>query len=166
MGIQYKSTICSDLYNKINKGVINSMAEDQWKDIKAWEVVNDLTCEFIVSDFVFGHNYLLVSWDNFQKAYYVIKRSPMPGGMIKLTCEIDVLTTYADEINRAPAVLERTSNSAFVNFFQRDEKIPVLSTTDISTKNFGNVILGENPKEYIYAGIWLTRSSSEVEEGD
>lgn len=166
MAVKFRSCTCYEPYDKVDKaGTLSTLSGLPWIEIKAWDQIDDVTCEFIVSGFNHTHNYMEVDWgDTIYKTYFVNKRTGMPGNMVKLTCEIDVLTTYGDIIRRSPAVIARTNNSAFVNFYQRDEKVPTLSTTDISTKNFGSAILPSPAQEYIYAGIWLTRSSSEVEE--
>lgn len=140
--------------------------------IKPTGDVNDLTCDFVLdgTDF-YRYNYLVVYWPGLQGGaqmpyyYFINKKIGTSGNRTILQCELDVLNTFNLIIGNSPAVISRTSNSEYVNFFVRDNKVPVVSTTQISTKNFGPDILPQNAQEYIYVGIWQSGKAHEEEEG-
>lgn len=158
MAITAKLALCSDLSNKIKKntGVFSNARSFS---IQAYEEINDTECDFIVDNSTgidFQMNWMQVAWNGITKYYFVRSRSGMSGNMVRLRCEIDALTTYQTRILSTPCVLERTSNGQFVNMFVHDSQIYPMSITDLSTENFGNDILGQNPQEYIYVGIWAS----------
>lgn len=127
--------------------------------VEATGSINDIDCQFVLNGSgFFTSNYMKVRWPDceFDYYYYINKRESMSGNRTLLICELDVLKTFADIIVESPAVIARTSNPAYVNFFVRDNKVPIVSTTQISTKNFGGAILPEQAQEYIYVGIWQT----------
>ena len=76
--------------------------------------------------------------------YFINKKVGTSGNRTVLECELDVLNTFNLIIGQSSAVISRTSNSEYVNFFVRDNKVPIVSTTQISTKNFGSDILPQN----------------------
>lgn len=126
--------------------------------IDATGTVDDVECKFVLSgsDY-YKSNYMEVKWPEvtgFSYYYFITKRESLPGNRTLLTCELDVLYTFSSIILESPAVLARTSNSEYVDFFVRDTKVPIVSTTQISTKNFGQPILPNDAQEYIYVGIW------------
>ena len=86
----------------------------------------------------------------------------MSGNRTMLSCEMDVLNTFSSTITASPAVISRTSNANFVNYFLRDNRVPILSTSQISSDPFGPDILGANPQEYIYVGIWQNGKAREA----
>lgn len=127
--------------------------------VEATGSINDIDCQFVLNGSgFFTSNYMKVLWPGceFDYYYYINKRESMSGNRTLLICELDVLKTFARIIGESPAVIARTSNPAYVNFFVRDNKVPIVSTTQISTKNFGGAILPEQAQEYIYVGIWQT----------
>lgn len=141
-----------------NEVVKTANLSQDWFPVNPTGTVDDLTCDFILdggaSSFI-GKNYMAVKWGTTKEYYYFInKKTSMPGNRTLLTCELDVLHTFSSIILESPAVLARTSNSDYVDFFVRDTKVPIVSTTQISTKNFGQPILPNDAQEYIYVGIW------------
>lgn len=158
MAITAKLALCSDLSNKIKKntGVFSNARSF---DISAYNEISDTECDFIVDNSTnidFQMNWMQVAWNGITKYYFVRSREGMQGNFVRLRCEIDALTTYQTRILATPCVLERTSNGQFVNMYVHDSQIYPMSITDLSTENFGNDILGENPQEYIYVGIWAS----------
>lgn len=162
MAITAKLALCGDVSNKVQKDT-SVFASARSFSIQAYEEINDTECDFIVSNSTeidFQMNWMQVAWNGITKYYFVRSRSGMNGNMVRLRCEVDVLTTYKNRILSTPCVIERTSNSAYVNMFVHDSQIYPMAITDLSTENFGNDILGQNPQEYIYVGIWASRKAT------
>lgn len=156
MAIKAKLGYVSDASNSVRK--TPSLGDEI--TINAKGTVDDVECKFVLdgADY-YKSNYIEVKWPevtDFAYYYFINKRESLSGNRTLLTCELDVLYTFSRIILECPAVLARTSNSDYVNFFVRDTKVPIVSTTQISTKNFGNPILPNNAQEYIYVGIWQT----------
>lgn len=156
MAITAKLALCSDVSNKVQKNT--SVFESAITfSIQAYEEISDTECDFIVSNSTeidFQMNWMQVAWNGITKYYFVRSRSGLSGNMVRLRCEIDALTTYKNRILSTPCVIERTSNGQYVNMFVHDSQIYPMSLTDVSSENFGSDILGPNPQEYIYVGIW------------
>lgn len=155
MAIKAKLGYVSDAVNSVTKSPILGKEIT----INATGTVDDVECKFVLDGAAYyKSNYIEVKWPDTDFAYYyfINRRESLSGNRTLLTCELDVLYTFSSIILECPAVLARTSNSDYVNFFIRDTKVPIVSTTQISTKNFGNQILPNNAQEYIYAGIWQT----------
>lgn len=156
MAITAKLALCGDVSNKVQKDT-SVFASARSFSIQAYEEISDTECDFIVSNSTeidFQMNWMQVAWNGITKYYFVRSRSGMSGNMVRLRCEVDVLTTYKNRILSTPCVIERTSNSAYVNMFVHDAQIYPMALTDVSSENFGPDILGQNPQEYIYVGIW------------
>lgn len=156
MAITAKLALCSDMSNKVQKNTsVFSMARSF--AISAYNEISDTECDFVVDNATavdFQMNWMQVAWNGITKYYFVRSREGLPGNMVRLRCEVDVLTTYQSRILSTPCVIERTSNSAYVNMFVHDAQIYPMALTDVSSENFGPDILGQNPQEYIYVGIW------------
>lgn len=158
MAIIAKLALCGDVSNKVQKDT-SVFASARSFSISAYNEISDTECDFIVDNSTaidFQMNWMQVAWNGIKKYYFVRSREGIQGNFVRLRCEIDALTTYQTRILSTPCVLERTSNSAYVNMFVHDAQVYPMSTTDLSTENFGNDILGENPQEYIYVGIWAS----------
>lgn len=149
-----------------NEVIKTATLPQQWTSVDPTGTVDDLTCDFILnggsSSFV-GKNYMAVNWGTGKEYYYFInKKTSMSGNRTLLSCEMDVLNTFSSTITASPAVISRTSNANFVNYFLRDNRVPILSTSQISSDPFDPDILGANPQEYIYVGIWQNGKAREA----
>ena len=149
-----------------NEVVKTANLPENWVNVEPTGTVDDLACDFILnggsSSFV-GKNYMAVKWGTTKEYYYFInKKTSMSGNRTMVSCEMDVLNTFSSTITESPAVISRTSNANFVNYFLRDNRIPILSTSQISSDPFGPDILGTNPQEYIYVGIWQNGKAREA----
>lgn len=126
--------------------------------VKAYETIDDLTCDFILNGHGYhGVNYMKVSWDGVEKFYFIEKRAGMTGDMTRITASCDVLYTYANEINNASAVLNRTSNTEYVNSLLRDSKVLTLSGAIPSSIKLSNYI---SDWEYYYVAVLQSKASS------
>lgn len=164
MAITAKIGTTSSYPNEVIKTA--SLPEGDPLTVEPTGTVDDLTCDFILnggsSSFV-GKNYMQVNWGTGKNYYYFInKKTSMSGNRTMLSCEMDVLNTFSSTITASPAVISRTSNANFVNYFLRDNRVPILSTSQISSDPFGPDILGANPQEYIYVGIWQNGKAREA----
>lgn len=140
---------------KVNKNV--TFAGNQ-VTVKAYETIDDLTCDFILNGHGYhGVNYMKVSWDGVEKFYFIEKRAGMAGDMTRITASCDVLYTYANEINNAPAVLNRTSNNTYVNSLLRDSKVLTLSGAVPSSIRLFDML---SDQEYYYVAVLQSSASS------
>lgn len=149
-----------------NEVIKTATLSQEWFSVDPTGTVDDLTCDFVLdggsSSFV-GKNYLAVKWGTAKEYFYFInQKTSMPGNRTMLSCEMDVLATFSSTITASPAVISRTSNANYVNYFLRDNRIPILSTSQISSDPFGPDILGTAPQEYIYVGIWQNGKAREA----
>lgn len=139
--------------------------------VQATRDINDLTCEFILDGQGYhGCNYMEVFWGSgnvdpetgesgVTKYYFIEKREGMPGNMTKITATCDVLTTYASAVYAAPAVIGRTSKSAYLNNYLKDEKTPMLSDTYFSSSVLGDINGVKANTEYFYVGVWSNKTA-------
>lgn len=142
---------------KINKTVTFS---GDGATIKAYETIDDLTCDFILNGHGYhGTNYMKVSWDGVVKYYFIERRSGMTGDMTRITATCDVLFTYASDITSSGAILNRTSNGNYVNSLLRDSKVTTLSGAVPSSVKLVSDVLDD--QEYYYVGI-LQGTASEL----
>lgn len=128
-------------------------------DIKAYNEIDDLTCSFVLGGSGF-HNYNMMRVTfpgNLIKNYFIEKREGMPGNMTKITATCDVLSTYAAAIHEAPAILNRTSNTNYVNFLLKDNQKTTISKTILSSKRSEKITDNE---EYFYVGIIQNKAST------
>lgn len=127
--------------------------------VKAYETIDDLTCDFILNGHGYhGVNYMKVSWDGNIRYYFIENRSGLTGDRTSITASCDVLYTYADKINNSSAVLNRTSNNAYVNSRLRDSQVLTLSGAIPSSLYLVNNILDDT--EYYYVGVVQAQASS------
>lgn len=128
-------------------------------DIKAYEEIDDLTCSFVLGGSGFHrYNYMRVTWpDGMVKYYFIERREGMPANMTKITATCDVLYTYASRINNAAAVLNRTSNTKYVNFLLKDNHMTTISKTVLSSRRSEKITDNE---EYFYVGIVQNKAST------
>lgn len=148
MAITAQFTTYNGNPKKVNKNV--TFAENPIT-VKAYETIDDLTCDFILNGHGYhGVNYMKVSWDGVEKFYFIEKRAGMTGDMTRITASCDVLYTYANEINNAPAVINRTSNNAYVNALLRDSKVLTLSGARVSSIRLSRYI---SDWEYYYVAV-------------
>ena len=127
-------------------------------DVKAYNEINDLTCSFVLGGSGFhSYNMMKVTFPGgLTKNYFIEKREGMPGNMTKITATCDVLSTYSSAILTAPAILNRTSNTNFVNFLLKDNQKTTISKTILSSKQSEKITDNE---EYFYVGIIQNKSS-------
>lgn len=133
-------------------------------DIKAYDEIDDLTCSFVLGGSGFHrYNYMRVTWpngpdgsDGMVKYYFIERREGMPANMTKITATCDVLYTYASRINGAAAVLNRTSNTKYVNFLLKDNHMTTVSKTVLSSKRSEKITDNE---EYFYVGVIQNKAS-------
>ena len=129
-------------------------------DIKAYDEIDDLTCSFVLGGSGFHrYNYMKVTWPgspSMVKYYFIERREGMPANMTKITATCDVLYTYASRINGAAAVLNRTSNTKYVNFLLKDNHSTTVSKTILSSKESQEITADE---EYFYVGIIQNKAS-------
>lgn len=129
-------------------------------EVKAYNEVNDLTCEFVLAGSGFhSYNYMKVTWpgDGLVKYYFIEKREGMPANMTKVTATCDVLYTYRGNIWHASAILNRTSNTDYVNFLLKDNHMTTITKTILSSKQSEKITDNE---EYFYVGIIQNKRST------
>lgn len=140
---------------KVNKSVT---FEGEGTAIQSYETIDDLTCDFILNGHGYhGTNYMKVSWDGVIKYYFIEKRSGMPADMTRITATCDVLYTYANEVNNAEAVLNRTSNGVYVNSLLRDSKVLTLSGAVPSSIKLAEIL---SDREYYYVAVLQSAPST------
>lgn len=155
MAITAQFTTYNGNPKKVNKNVTFA---GNTVTVKAYETIDDLTCDFILNGHGYhGVNYMKVSWDGVEKFYFIEKRAGMTGDMTRITASCDVLYTYANEINNASAVLNRTSNNAYVNSLLRDSKVLTLSGAVPSSIRLFDML---SDQEYYYVAVLQSSASS------
>lgn len=128
-------------------------------EVKAYNEIDDLTCSFVLGGSGF-HNYNMMRVTfpgGLAKNYFIEKREGMPGNMTKITATCDVLSTYSSAILTAPVILNRTSNTNFVNFLLKDNQKTTISKTILSSKRSEKITDNE---EYFYVGIIQNKAST------
>lgn len=143
----------------VNKEIYNPIAAGAAEhEIKAYEEVDDITCNFILNGSGFhNYNYMQVTFPGgLVKYYFIEKRSGMPANMTRITATCDVLYTYASSINASSAILNRTANTKYVNFLLKDNKMTTISKTVLSSKRSEKITDNE---EYFYVGIIQNKAS-------
>lgn len=120
--------------------------------ISAHGAIDDLTCDFLVNGAsLFDANYMQVDWNGQTKNYFIEQRIGQTGTMTRIRCACDVLTTYQAAILEAPAVIRRTSDTAYVDTFLRDGFVTTRANTEIDAAVIAPDIIADT--EYIYVGI-------------
>lgn len=119
--------------------------------ISAHGAIDDLTCDFIINGTLFGANYMQVDWNGQTKNYFIEQRIGQTGTMTRIRCTCDVLATYQTTILSAPAVIRRTSDTAYVDTFLRDGFVTTRANTEIDAAVIAENIIADT--EYIYVGI-------------
>lgn len=120
--------------------------------ISAHGAIDDLACDFLVNGAsLFDANYMQVDWNGQTKNYFIEQRIGQTGTMTRIRCTCDVLTTYQAAILEAPAVIRRTSDTAYVDTFLRDGFVTTRANTEIDAAVIAPDIIADT--EYIYVGI-------------
>lgn len=161
MAVKARIGICLSAYNEVDK---NTSAVDRLepKTIEPTGSVSDMNCSFILDGTGIGTtdyhncNYIRIDWGSgVQPYYYFIEQViSLTATRTQINCKLDVLKTFKDIIFSSQCIINRTSNTEFVNFYLRDDKVPILSLSELYSQPFGNDVCGN--QEYYYVGIWAS----------
>lgn len=162
MAITARIGTCTAAYNQVNKdtAVLDSLPS---KTVEPTGTVSDMNCSFILdgtgNDY-HNCNYMSVKWaNNVPPYYYFIEQVvSLTGTRTQINCKLDVLKTFEEMIYSSTCLINRTSNTEYVNFYLRDDRVPILSVSEPYSAPFGNNVCGN--QEHYYVGIWASGATS------
>lgn len=120
--------------------------------INSYEPINDLTCDFIISGHgLHAYNYMKVEFPEHTKYFFIESREGINGDMTRVRGVCDVLYTYHQTILNSPAVIRRTSDTAYVDTFLRDGVVTTRANTELDAALIAENVISDT--EYVYVGI-------------
>lgn len=146
------------------KDVINKTGElgaATQKTIHAYEAVDDLTANIIVSPSVANCNYVKLTITGKDRYYFVVSRETMTGDRCMLTLEEDVLMTWKDVVMTTPAIIRRSNIGSSKDF---TSDIPLLSFSRISEESDAAFEYGDN-SDLCFVIVSASQSATAAEDG-
>lgn len=166
MAITARIGICTSAYNKVDKNTTQVDGSLE-KTVEPTGSVSDMNCSFIVNGTntqtpLWGQidyhncNYMSVNWGAGVPTYYYFIEQviSLTATRTQINCKLDVLKTFKSTIYNSDCIINRTSNTEYVNFYLRDDRVPILSTSELYSDPFGDPVCGN--QEYYYVGIWAS----------
>ena len=68
-----------------------------------------------------SYNYMYI--DDFKRYYYIKEMTSIRTGLWRLTCEVDVLKTYASQVKNLSCIVDKQSNSLHGNQYINDGSV-------------------------------------------
>lgn len=120
--------------NSDNRKLDKDLTQVSVKDCKLKGNCSILRPVLLVSSGTLNFNYLEI--EEFGRFYYVRDITTITDDLIEISCEIDVLMSYREQIKNTTAIIGRNENA--YNMYIPDTKIGVDSRTDVIAKEFPN----------------------------
>ena len=97
-----------------------------------------------------SYNYMYI--DDFKRYYYIKEMTSIRTGLWRLTCEVDVLKTYASQIKSLRAVVEKQKDGDKTDLYINDGSFVTENKTFNSVVNFSSGFLNEPQYILVTAG--------------
>ena len=83
-----------------------------------------------------SYNYMYI--DDFKRYYYIKEMTSIRTGLWRLTCEVDVLKTYASQIKNLQVIIDKQSNVSLSDKYINDGDLVCENKSYTDVVNFSN----------------------------